>query len=207
MSYVPKDAVTQSFRNNKGVISVNEVSKLIQEDKYTNFGQLELIATTTLSNNTEVDFTNLGTGYQKHLITLNNIHTADNKDLNLRVFVNGTVQTASTDYMRCFRNMFQDGNQYEDKDVDLDRLRLNAEIGGNSPEGFSGMIYLYNALFGGKTYLTQQQTATDHNSLFKSYYGAGSFLQSVPIDGIRFYMSSGNLISGIISLYGIKSYS
>jgi hypothetical protein len=203
--YIGKE-VTQSFRDNKGIFTPKDIYQLDREDKWTNFGQLELISKNTISNASTVDITDLGSNYQVHLITMNNMHTNDNKDLNFRAIVGGDVQSGSSDYSRSFRNMYQDGNQYEDKDADLDRLRLNSEIGGNSPEGFNALIYMYNALFVGRTFLTQQQAILDRNAYFGSYYGAGAYQGINVLSGISFYMSSDNINSGNISIYGIRSY-
>ena len=208
-SYIGSDdkIPAQSFKNNKGLFDLDDIYSLDLDNKWTNYGQLEFIQKITVSSASTVDITNLGSDYQVHLITMNNMHTNDNKDLNFRVFVNGDIQTGSTDYSRSFRNMYQDGNQYEDKDSDLDRLRLNSEIGGNSPEGFNALIYMYNALFGGRTFITQQQAILDKNAYFGSYYGAGAYDGTNVLSGIRFYMSSDNINSGSISVYGIRSYS
>ena len=50
--------VEQSFRNNKGIFTPQEIIELDQENKWTNFGQLELIQTQSASdvNNLEKIF-------------------------------------------------------------------------------------------------------------------------------------------------------
>ena len=57
--YIGKE-VTQSFRNNKGIFTPQEIIELDQENKWTNFGQLELIETQTVSSSTSnLEFTDL----------------------------------------------------------------------------------------------------------------------------------------------------
>ena len=49
-----------TFKSNKGIFSPNEVIKLDNENKYTKYGQLELITTSeNISDVNSVDFTNI----------------------------------------------------------------------------------------------------------------------------------------------------
>jgi len=58
--YIGKE-VTQAFRDNKGIFSVTDVYDLDQDNKWTNLaiGQLELIETKTISDDSSVSFQNL----------------------------------------------------------------------------------------------------------------------------------------------------
>ena len=74
MSYIPKDAVTQSFRSNKGVLTTNQIIELDNENKFTKYGQLELLQTQTISG-ALADFTQLQESvYNFHLFTFTDIH-------------------------------------------------------------------------------------------------------------------------------------
>ena len=57
--YIP-ESPAQSFGNNKGIFSPNDIYDLTRADKYTQYGQLELIQTQTASSVTTLDFTTLG---------------------------------------------------------------------------------------------------------------------------------------------------
>ena len=46
--YIGKE-VTQAFRDNKGIFTPQDIIELDQENKWTNFGQLELIETQNVS--------------------------------------------------------------------------------------------------------------------------------------------------------------
>jgi hypothetical protein len=60
MSYIPKDAVTQSFKSNKGVLTPNQLIELDNENKFTKFGQLELIETQNVTSAvSNIDFVDL----------------------------------------------------------------------------------------------------------------------------------------------------
>ena len=57
--YIGKE-VTQAFRDNKGIFTPQDIIELDQENKWTNFGQLELIETQTITPNVAaVDFLNI----------------------------------------------------------------------------------------------------------------------------------------------------
>ena len=74
MSYIPKDAVTQSFKSNKGVLTTNQIIELDNENKFTKFGQLEHLQTQTISG-ALADFTKLQESvYDVHLFTFTDIH-------------------------------------------------------------------------------------------------------------------------------------
>ena len=146
-------------------------------------GKLELIETQTITSSTaQVDFTDLGTGYNVHLITLNNFHPAtDSQDLNFRVFVGGSLQTGSNDYGRAI-----------------------PEIGAFFNEVANGYFYLYNALSNSKyTFLNQHSTYITKDPHYATTFGAGAFFHTDTLSGFRFYMGSGNINEAEISLYGI----
>ena len=57
--YIGKE-VTQAFFDNKGIFTPQDIIELDQENKWTNFGQLELIETQTITPNVAaVDFLNI----------------------------------------------------------------------------------------------------------------------------------------------------
>ena len=47
--YVGVDIPEQSFGNNKGIFNPAEINELVADNKWTTFGQLELIETQTVS--------------------------------------------------------------------------------------------------------------------------------------------------------------
>ena len=65
--YIP-EAPEQSFGNNKGIFNPKDIYDLTRADKYTNYGQLELIETQTASTSSALDFTNLG-NYNVHFMS------------------------------------------------------------------------------------------------------------------------------------------
>ena len=92
--YIPESPDQKPF-SNKGIFTANDIYDLTNQDKWTTIGQLELIETQTASDNSYLDFTNLGT-YNVHFMTFNDIHSADdNVILGIRFYESGTLETAS----------------------------------------------------------------------------------------------------------------
>ena len=71
--YIP-ESPEQSFGNNKGIFTPTDIYDLTRADKYTNYGQLELIETQTLTNSLTLDFTSIKESeYNVHLIVMQNV--------------------------------------------------------------------------------------------------------------------------------------
>ena len=97
---------TQSFGNNTGVFDPNDINNLIADNKWTTFGQLELIETQTVTSATAyVDFTNLGS-YNVHFMTVNNFKTpAGDSLMGFRLIESGVVESGIS-AQTCFNNAF-----------------------------------------------------------------------------------------------------
>jgi len=167
-------------------------------------GSLELIETISFSGASTVDFDDLGSNYNVHLFTCSNVNLADNRDQNVRVKVGGTVQTGASDYARAYQINRSDDVGYEDKDPDLNRLRINAEIGAATGESWNGYMYMYYALDSGRfTHFTQHLTQIIFYPHYVSTFGNGLYQQTNTLSGVQFSPSSSTM-TGKISLYGIK---
>ena len=57
--YIP-ESPEQSFGNNKGIFTPTDIYDLTRADKYTNYGQLELIETKSADDSCTIDFDTLG---------------------------------------------------------------------------------------------------------------------------------------------------
>jgi len=202
--YIP-ESPTQSFGNNTGIFTPNDIYDLTRDDKFTQYGQLELIETQSVSGVSAVDFTTLS-DYDIHFFTFNNLHCDDNKDLFSRVLVGGSEQSGASDYFRAFQACAP-SYFYADKDPDLHSIRIIPEIGNATGECINGYIYMFNALDSAKyTFFSQQLASIKYDGKTLNNFGASGYMQSNVLSGVRFYMSSGNILSADISLYGIKAY-
>ena len=97
--YVGVDIPDQSFGSNKGVFNPAEINELVADNKWTQYGQLELIETQTYSTDVaSIDFTSIQEStYNVHFLTLDNFQTAsDNvQEFQIQLYESGVLETAS----------------------------------------------------------------------------------------------------------------
>ena len=72
--YIP-EAPEQSAGNNKGIFTPKDIYDLTRADKYTNYGQLELIETQTGTNVASVDFTGIDSTYDSYKLHVTDLKT------------------------------------------------------------------------------------------------------------------------------------
>ena len=148
MSYIPKDAVTQAFKSNKGVLTPNQIIELDNENKFTKYGQLELLITNaSISSASTVDFTGLDTygNFNVFFVTFTDLTIAnDNKRIGLELLSNGTA--SGTNYKAGGQAMEVDGTFTEARSTSLPGLRITDNIGSATNENANGYIHIYNSL-------------------------------------------------------------
>mgnify|MGYP003129139038 CR=1 FL=1 len=195
--YVGKDSdiPQQAFKANAGVLSVNDHLALSQEDKLTQYGQLELIETQTASDVANLEFTDLKEDiYNVHFLT-GNLKWFDVVDLE-----SGNV------YHIAYLRMNANGTFTETKSTTSNHLRLTT--GQQQNEKGNGYCYFYNLGDNGK-YSSQSMHSTLENSAnnYEAQFGGGQLPQGSVVDKIRLFDVNGDNIYGTFSLYGIKEYS
>jgi len=197
---------TQSFGNNTGVFDPNDINNLIADNKWTTFGQLELIETQTFSTSVaQIDFTDIKEDiYNVHLLTGTVIFGSGNADLlSMRFFESGVLETAS---------VYQVARQFNRANATQGEARSTGVgdifFGETSLEPQSFYVYIYNAGDSSKyTFTTQHLTTIDTANNFFSTFGSGVLPQTSVVDGIRLWgRVYGNNIGEDfdVSLYGIR---
>ena len=207
--YIP-EAPEQSFGNNKGIFNPKDIYDLTRADKYTNYGQLELIETqTAISGDSAMDFTTLGSYNVHFLIATNYKGATDGQILNLRVSDDGGSTFKSAGYQYDYQKGQADGTFSEVKTTSTSSIAFaSGESGTTSNEIGNGYVYLYNLLDSSKySFATSHTTANDNTPVFETRFGSGVYPTSATHNAIRLLASSGNLTSLTASLYGIKEYS
>ena len=206
--YIP-EAPEQSFGNNKGIFTPTDIYDLTRADKYTNYGQLELIETQTGTNVATVDFTSIKeTEYNVHFMTFNNMQSAnDNAEImKLQFYESGVVESAGV-YQRARQNC-STASFSETSSTTDDSISLLGGSGNQSNEKQCAYAYFYN--LGDSTKYSfctwQANTWTSDPYLFVGF-GSGVLPQASAVNGIRVKTNSGNIATFTISLYGIKEYS
>jgi len=164
-----------------------------------------LISTTTISSGTAaVDISSgIDSTYKVYMFDIINLHIATNDTtLRMQFFQGGSVDTGGYDYsFQTYAN--NNSNQYfyatNEGYIEMTYASNNA-----AEAGHSGRIFLYDPA----------STTFNTNCIFNLTYqidgdncriadGSGRIEQTAAVDGIRLYMSSGNIDSAVIKLYGI----
>jgi|TARA_R100000149_G_scaffold64612_1_gene36938 hypothetical protein len=208
MSYIPKDAVTQAFRSNKGVLTPNQIIELDNENKFTKFGQLELIETQTVTSSVStIEFTDLK-DYNVHLFTVTDAQNSnDSKGIAFRLYESGTLESGSV-YDTARQICSADGSFSENKSSTNSAMRIgdNTLKSSQPRTKINGYCYFYNLLDSARTSHTNQHSATFSNSGdFRSFFGTNVLPQKSHVNQIRVMaFDVGTIDSGSFSLYGIR---
>ena len=208
--YIPDSAnIEQSFGNNKGIFTPKDIYDLTRADKYTNYGQLELIETQTVTSSTSaIDFTNLG-NYNVHFLTLNNIGGTDNNfSLQIRFSTDNGSSFVSTGYQYAQLLLDTNGSGFESKSTNDIGIFPIANLTLNQTGG--GYMYLYNLLDSSKYSFTTNQSMYETSgtgNVFRSWFGSGVLPTATTHNAFRLIFNTGNIANLQASLYGIKEYS
>ena len=208
--YIP-ESPEQSFGNNKGIFTPKDIYDLTRADKYTNYGQLELIETQTFSGVSAVDFTSIKEStYNVHFMTLNNIqHTGGLDTTMIQLYESGVLETASV-YQSTAQYNEAGGSNGELKTTGSSSIYWSYNNNGTTQDARdseNGYIYFYNLGDSTKySFFTFQELFTDFGAM-KMSFGSAVLPQASTVNGIRLTMNNGENTSGTASLYGIKEYS
>ena len=202
--------VPQSFGNNKGVFDPADINNLVKDDKWTQYGQLELIETQTVSSAVaSVDFTAIQeTIYNVHFATVNNLLFSDetgNELLSYQLYESGVLKTSSYQYAQQYGT--SGGSFGEQKSTGTGYPFLSISAGSSGRDVTNCYVYFYN-LGDSSKYSFATNQATHSKSDLRFAFSSSVLTQISQVDGIRFRSSnSANITQGTISLYGIKEYS
>ena len=205
--YIP-EAPEQSFGNNKGIFKPKDIYDLTRADKYTNYGQLELIETQTFSSTVSViNFNDIKQDtYNVHFMTFNNMKTAgDNQEtICLRFMVGGVVKTSS-DYIRVMQRFSSDGALFGESRTTDSKVAFVYGTGTATGEGTSGYAYLYDLGDSTKySFVTGQATSLTNEAKYAGAFGSSVYDVANVVNGIQVLKNSGNYSAFDVSLYGIR---
>jgi len=175
-------------------------------------GSVTLLNTTTVSSGVaQVDITaNIDDTYSNYLITINNMHIAASSNFRMRFF-NGTGGSQAIDTSSVYK--------YSGIGFRNDR---SAEISTGGTNTFADITIANNIGSGNEdslcaTFYLSNPSSTTFNTLFKGDFAMqdGSdnithgivgmvYLDTTAVTGVRFFMESGNIDSGIFKLFGIN---
>jgi hypothetical protein len=183
-------------------------------------GDMVLIKTLTASSSANLDFVH-GTSsvvfdgtYKEYIFKLIDIHPASNAQLTVN-FRDGGSNFDATKTTTVFNSYHTEADAsgllyrtaWDLAQSTSDQI-IAQELGNNNDDSASGCLNIYNPAdttfvkhFIGTTQYSQ--FIGGNGSSFGIHY-AGYCNTTTAIDGVRFKMSSGNIDSGTIKLYGVK---
>ena len=203
--YIP-ESPEQSFGNNKGIFTPTDIYDLTRADKYTNYGQLELIETQNVTSAvTNIDFVDLKEDiYDEHLLTCNNVETlTDSRHLVARFSNDGGATYKTSTYYNSYLSNNSAGGQTSNSFLQY----LSASLGTGSNEKGNGFIKFYN--------LGDSLKRGSANSIFTDFnasatrqitMGFAINLSYEQVNAIRLTGHASTTWKGTYSLYGVKRY-
>ena len=207
--YVADTGPEQSFGNNTGVFDPADINNLIADNKWTNYGQLELILTQTISSSTnDAIFSDIKQDiYNVHFLTWSCKPNTDTTQLVGRFYESGVQETAS---------VYQVANQYNTSSGTSNDGGRSTGInyfyydnywsGTASNERHNGYAYFYNLGDSTKySFMTAHRTTTGYNSTqYVTGFCSNVLPQASTVDGFNIGYGDNNINNGTFSLYGIR---
>ena len=198
-----------NFANNNSLSSITAIPASISG------GGLNLISTQTASSSSSLSFTSgINSTYKEYVFKFYNIHPASDA---VSFQFNGSTDSGSNYNVTKTTTVFeayhlendtQTGLGY-DTNNDLAQStaykNLAVSIGNDNDQTCSGYLHIFepsNDIF------VKHFISTNNNAVSSDYsiarYNAGYFNTTSAINAIDFKMSSGNIDSGVIKLYGVS---
>ena len=178
-------------------------------------GSLVLLTTNTITSGvSSSSFTsNIDSTYDTYLFKFINIHPAtDSSAFKFQASTNGGSSYGVTTTNTLFKTRHAEDGTLGDLNYDGDDLAqstsdifLSLSVGSDNDQANSGDLYLFSpsSTTFVKHYIARMSTI-EHRDRSLDVYAAGYFNTTSAVDAITFKMSSGNIDSGVIKMYGLS---
>ena len=167
-------------------------------------GNLELVtsvAVTTAVNNFSVDncFT---TNYEVYIVKIDDMTTGANAIMQFRFLDSAGSVISTSNYDRAILSLRDSAAFAEYRNTNT--AQMGFESVGASPEGYSGILYVYNPANTSSYTFFQQQATGYTSSLVRGTKGIGVLNLSAEHRGINLFLNTSTFQSGQVSIYGVK---
>ena len=193
----------------------NSLSAITTKPSGLSGGSLNLISTQTASSSSTISFTSgIDSTYDEYVFKFYDIHPATNSTafrFNLSVDTGSNYNVTKTTTVTQYYHDEGDSATALQYDTGMDLAQstnpqiIAENIGNGSDECASGYLHLFNpsSTTFVKNFLISSASyfASDYSN---NYYVAGYGNTTSAVDAIQFTMSSGNIDSGTIKLYGVS---
>ena len=200
-----------NFCNNNSLSAITSIPAAISG------GALNLISTQTASSSSTISFTSeIDSTYKEYIFKFYNIHPSANAG---KFRLIGSTDGGSSYGVATTTSMFEalvdeSGSnatvRYEDGDdvaQSTSAFPISTGIGSDNDESLSGFLHLFEPSSSTfvKHFLTSTNLVNGSGTPYTvSTRVGGYFNTKSAIDAVQFSMSSGNIDSGVIKLYGIS---
>ena len=194
----------------------NSLSAITTKPSGLSGGTMTLLSTQTASSSSTIDFTSgIDSTYKEYIFKFIDIHPETNTT---KLQINASADSGSNYNVTKTTNYFQAYHTESDSATALSyyanrdlaqstSAQQLKDIGNTSDDSAAGMLHLFNPssttfvkhFFSTFVGPTGESTQNLHNSFVGGYFNTTS-----AIDAIQFSMSSGNIDSGVIKLYGVS---
>ena len=194
----------------------NSLSAITTKPSGLSGGTMALLSTQTASSSSTIDFTSgIDSTYKEYIFKFIDIHPETNTT---KLQINASADSGSNYNVTKTTNYFQAYHTESDSATALSyyanrdlaqstSAQQLKDIGNTSDDSAAGMLHLFNPssttfvkhFFSTFVGPTGESTQNLHNSFVGGYFNTTS-----AIDAIQFSMSSGNIDSGVIKLYGVS---
>ena len=204
--YIP-EAPEQSFGNNKGIFTPKDIYDLTRADKYTNYGQLELIETQTISSTVEyVIFDDIKESeYNVHFMTINGLRKSSNGTTLLTLSNDNATTFETSNYDYTIQRTQTNGSFGEEKSTTAASIRLTNTVGTGTGETANLYCYMYNLGDSTKYSFFTYHTCYAPNQSIAFGLGNAIYHTAETVNAFRIQTSTANIITNCtISLYGMR---
>jgi len=168
------------------------------------------LSSQTASSSAQIDFTTPfdDATYLYYIFTYTNVvPSTDNSELRVRMSVNAGSSYLSSNYRWVrLRLSASAGSDSLSDDHSSSKIKIAVDLGNAAGEGLSGKaIYIPSASPGSSnpgTFIHDNSFVKGDGKFYRNM-GSGLNTTSSVVDGLRFYMDSGNIASGIFKMYGV----
>ena len=198
-----------NFANN------NSLSAITTKPSGLSGGALNLISTQTASSSSTISFTSgIDDTYDSYVFKFYNIHPAtDNVEFQFNMSIDGGSNYNVTKTSTFFRALHDesDANARLEYRTGQDLAQgtgfqtFNIRLGNGNDECFVGNLFLYSP--SSTTFVKHFMSVSNDygdNNQSDVHYLAGYGNTTSAINAVQFKMSSGNIDSGVIKLYGVS---
>jgi len=153
-----------------------------------------------------VTLTGIDSTYDVYMFVTNNVHSSnDGVNPFLRFTVSGT-EDSSANYDWAFKNIRADTTFGNESATNQNEINLDV-LGNGTGEAFNCVIYLFNFNNASEySFMTLEGVNMNGTPVSKGRQGGGVLTLAQATDGVKLFMSSGNIESGRFVLYGLKKW-